>query len=80
MIASEERAESETPMLEPIPLIRPYITAEVEEKVCAVLRSGYLTDGPVTPEFEGQIKAFVGGHCPSLRRFNYADHFAFSVN
>jgi methionyl-tRNA formyltransferase len=35
-----------------IPLIKPYITQEVKDKVCEVLDSGYLTEGPVTKQFE----------------------------
>jgi len=43
-----------------IPLIKPYITSEVKRKVCEVLDSGYLTEGPVTHEFEGQFRAYIG--------------------
>lgn len=43
-----------------IPLIKPYITKEIEEDVINVLRSGYLTEGPVTREFENQLKNFLG--------------------
>ena len=43
-----------------IPLIKPYITEEVKAKVCEVLDSGYLTEGPVTKEFEENIKNYVG--------------------
>jgi len=39
-----------------IPLIKPYITQEMKDKVCTVLDSGYLTEGPVTKEFE---EAFI---------------------
>ena len=35
-----------------IPLIKPFITDEVKARVCAVLDSGYLTEGPVTRELE----------------------------
>jgi perosamine synthetase len=46
-----------------IPLIKPYITQEVKDKVCEVLDSGYLTEGPVTKEFENIFKDYVGcGH------------------
>ncbi len=44
----------------PIPLTRPYITDEVKAKVCAVLDSGYLTEGPVTAEFEAAVRRYVG--------------------
>ena len=43
-----------------IPLIKPYLTEEVKAKVCEVLDSGYLTEGPVTAEFEASIKEFIG--------------------
>ncbi|UCF73904.1 MAG: DegT/DnrJ/EryC1/StrS family aminotransferase [Deltaproteobacteria bacterium] len=43
-----------------IPLIKPYITEEVKAKVCEVLDSGYLTEGPVTKEFEDRVKDYVG--------------------
>lgn len=43
-----------------IPLIKPYITQEVKDKVCEVLDSGYLTEGPVTQELEDMFKAYVG--------------------
>ena len=35
-----------------IPLIKPYITQDVKDKVCEVLDSGYLKEGPVNREFE----------------------------
>jgi dTDP-4-amino-4,6-dideoxygalactose transaminase len=43
-----------------IPLIKPYITQEVKDKVCQVLDSGYLTEGSVTKEFEESLKAYIG--------------------
>jgi len=43
-----------------IPLIRPYITEEIKEKVCEVLDSGYLTEGPVTRQFEDCVKDYIG--------------------
>jgi dTDP-4-amino-4,6-dideoxygalactose transaminase len=43
-----------------IPLIKPYITAEVKKKVREVLDSGYLTEGPVTRQFEDSIRDYVG--------------------
>lgn len=42
-----------------IPLMKPYITDEVKEEVCKVLDSGYLTEGPVTKEFERMVKDYV---------------------
>jgi perosamine synthetase len=43
-----------------IPLIKPYITQEVKDKVLEVLDSGYLTEGPVTAEFEAVCGNYVG--------------------
>lgn len=43
-----------------IPLIKPYITDEVKQKVCEVLDSGYLTEGPTTKEFEDMFKKYIG--------------------
>jgi len=43
-----------------IPLIKPYITQEVKDKVCEVLDSGYLTEGPVTSEFEEKFRDYIG--------------------
>ena len=43
-----------------IPLIRPYITDEVKARVCDVLESGYLTEGPVTRELEDVFKMYIG--------------------
>ncbi len=42
-----------------IPLIKPYITQEIKNKVIEVLESGYLTEGPVTREFESKLKDFL---------------------
>jgi perosamine synthetase len=43
-----------------IPLIKPFITQEVKDKVCEVLDSGYLTEGPVTHEFEALVREYIG--------------------
>jgi perosamine synthetase len=43
-----------------IPLIKPYITDEIKQNVMKVLDSGYLTEGPVTHEFENVFKNFIG--------------------
>ena len=43
-----------------IPLIKPYITQEVKDKVCEVLDSGYLTEGNVTHEFEQAVGDYIG--------------------
>jgi dTDP-4-amino-4,6-dideoxygalactose transaminase len=49
-----------------IPLIKPYITQEVKDKVCEVLESGYLTEGPVTKEFEEAFRTYVECSTPCL--------------
>ena len=43
-----------------IPLIKPFITQEIKDKVCEVIDSGYLTEGPVTKEFENAVRQYVG--------------------
>jgi dTDP-4-amino-4,6-dideoxygalactose transaminase len=42
-----------------IPLIKPYIDENIKNKVIEVLNSGYLTEGPVTKEFENIFKKFI---------------------
>jgi perosamine synthetase len=42
-----------------IPLIKPYINAAVKQRVLDVLDSGYLTEGPVTKEFETAFASYV---------------------
>jgi len=43
-----------------IPLIKPYIDEDVKAKVLEVLDSGYLTEGPVTKEFEKKFCKYIG--------------------
>ena len=43
-----------------IPLIKPFINQEIKNKVLEVLDSGYLTEGPVTKEFENKLKLYLG--------------------
>jgi perosamine synthetase len=43
-----------------IPLIKPFITEEIKARVAEVLDSGYLTEGPVTRQFEESIKNYTG--------------------
>jgi perosamine synthetase len=45
---------------EPIPLAQPVLGQEEEARVLAVLRSGRLSLGPVTPEFEEAFCAVTG--------------------
>jgi len=42
-----------------IPLIKPYITEGIKKRVLDVLDSGYLTEGPVTHEFEQVFANYV---------------------
>lgn len=43
-----------------IPLIKPYMSEAVKTRVLAVLDSGFLTEGPVTREFERLVAEYVG--------------------
>lgn len=43
-----------------IPLMRPYIDDNIKEAVNKVLDSGYLTEGPVTKEFESEFSKYIG--------------------
>ncbi len=43
-----------------IPLIKPYITQEVKDKVCDILDSGYLTEGDATKELESSFRDYIG--------------------
>lgn len=42
-----------------IPLIKPYITQEVKDKVVDILDSGYLTEGTATRELENSFKDYI---------------------
>lgn len=43
-----------------IPLIKPYIDKDIKDRVISVLDSGYLTEGPVTKEFENKFADYIG--------------------
>jgi dTDP-4-amino-4,6-dideoxygalactose transaminase len=43
-----------------IPLIKPFMTQEIKDKVCEVLEGGFLTEGSVTREFEAAVRDYVG--------------------
>lgn len=45
-----------------IPLIKPYLDNDIKNKVLEVLESGYLTEGPVTKEFEEIFKSYIGSN------------------
>lgn len=50
----------------PVPFFRPSIGDEEIEAVVDCLRSGWLTTGPKTREFEEQFAAFIGGGVHAL--------------
>jgi perosamine synthetase len=52
--------QTECADMKKIPLIKPYITQEIKDKVCEVLDSGFLTEGSVTREFEETVKEYLG--------------------
>jgi len=43
-----------------IPLTRPFMNQEIKDRVCSVLDSGFLTEGPVTAELEKAFEEYVG--------------------
>lgn len=43
-----------------IPLMKPFVNQRVKDRVCAVLDSGFLTEGPVTRELEGAFRKRIG--------------------
>ena len=50
--------------MNPIPWFQPEVNKREEDRVLAVLKSGYLNDGDVTREFERQVAAYLGAkHC-----------------
>lgn len=46
-------------MTSPIPLTKPYMTEAIKARVCAVLDSGYLTEGSVTRELEACLRDYL---------------------
>jgi perosamine synthetase len=43
-----------------IPLMKPFVNQQVKDKVCAVLDSGHLTEGPMTRSLEIAFQKYVG--------------------
>ncbi|MBV8762202.1 MAG: DegT/DnrJ/EryC1/StrS aminotransferase family protein [Deltaproteobacteria bacterium] len=60
-----------------VPFYRPSITEREIEQVVACLRSGWLTTGPVTREFEAELARYVGAkHAVALNSCTAALHLA----
>jgi dTDP-4-amino-4,6-dideoxygalactose transaminase len=60
-----------------LPLHRPWIEEDDEQSVLETLRSGWLTTGPKTKQFEQDLAAYVGAtHCVALNSCTAALHLA----
>src|SRR5213593_4840587 len=60
-----------------IPITRPYIGDEEEAAAIAVLRSGWLTQGPKVAEFEAAFAEYVGAdHAIAVANCTVALHLA----
>ncbi|HSN26699.1 MAG TPA: DegT/DnrJ/EryC1/StrS aminotransferase family protein, partial [Kofleriaceae bacterium] len=60
-----------------VPFFRPSITEQEIEAVVACLRSGWLTTGPVTRDFEAEVARYVGAkHAIALNSCTAALHLA----
>jgi perosamine synthetase len=63
--------------VEPIPLAQPVLGPEEEERVLAVLRSGRLSLGPITPEFEAAFcRAMGAAHASAVSSGTAGLHLA----
>ena len=61
----------------PLPCHRPSIDEAAERSVIDTLRSGWLTTGPKTKQFERDLAAYVGAaHCVALNSCTAALHLA----
>ncbi|HLH34934.1 MAG TPA: DegT/DnrJ/EryC1/StrS family aminotransferase [Alloacidobacterium sp.] len=65
------------PVINTIPVARPYIGEEEEGAVIDVLRSGWITQGPRVAEFEKRFCEYVGcGHAVAVSSCTTALHLA----
>lgn len=63
-----------------IPITRPSFDAEEERRVCEVLRSGWVAQGPVVDEFEGAFARLCGArHAVAVSSGTTALHLALLV-
>ncbi|MBU4202910.1 MAG: DegT/DnrJ/EryC1/StrS family aminotransferase [Acidobacteria bacterium] len=63
-----------------IHMFRPYVTEAAIARVTATLRSGYIGEGPVTAEFERDLKAAIGTrNALALNSCTSALHLALAV-
>lgn len=66
-----------TPVGSVIPVARPFIGQEEEQKVLEVLRSGWVTQGPRVAEFESKFASYVGtDHAIAVSSCTTALHLA----
>jgi dTDP-4-amino-4,6-dideoxygalactose transaminase len=60
-----------------LPFHRPWLDASDEQAVLDTLRSGWLTTGPKTKQFEADLAAYVGStHCVAVNSCTAALHLA----
>lgn len=63
-----------------IPIAKPFFGVEEEEAVLKVIRSGWVSQGPLVAEFERRFAAFVGAqHAIAVSSCTTGLHLAFAV-